>query len=473
MHRLRALAAPLVIATGALALWLVIGIGFPNYDTLYSLLWGQQVARGQTPNYHVALAPTPHPLAELLGLILAPLGAGATESIVVALAFVALATLGYFVYALGRAWFSPAVGIAAAALILTRYEVLSYGARAYVDLPYVVLMLAALLIETRRRRAGAPVIVLLDIAGLLRPEAWLFAGLYWLYLVPAKSRRELVRLAALVLIAPVLWALSDLLVTGNPLWSLTNTRATAARLNRTTGLLNFPYSGARRLGEVLGPDGLIAAAIGGVLSLWLTRERAKLGFIVGVVSIIAFALIATSGLPIDDRYAFLPAALLAIFAGAGLFGWRSLPADHPRRRLWQVAAVIAAAAIVVFVPWNVSRLHKTFASTRPKDQSLLLQQRIANDLIKLVDDRAVTLACGKIGVPYHTPIPLLALRLHTSPLNIVAHEISHGTFIAAANRGVLTAYLLDPADPAISYPVPAGFHLTASNRSWRVYQRCG
>jgi len=39
-----------------------------------------------------------------------------------------------------------------------------------------VLVLAALAIETRRRRAGWPVIALLDLAGLLRPEAWLFAA---------------------------------------------------------------------------------------------------------------------------------------------------------------------------------------------------------------------------------------------------------------------------------------------------------
>ena len=40
------------------------------------------------------------------------------------------------------------------------------------------------------RRAGWPVLALLGLAGLLRPEAWLFAGVYWLYLWPARSPRE-------------------------------------------------------------------------------------------------------------------------------------------------------------------------------------------------------------------------------------------------------------------------------------------
>ena len=59
--------------------------------------------------------------------------------------------------------------------------ILSYGVRAYVDMPYLLLVLSALLVESRRRRAGAPVLALLALAGLLRPEAWVFSGLYWLY----------------------------------------------------------------------------------------------------------------------------------------------------------------------------------------------------------------------------------------------------------------------------------------------------
>ncbi|MGA2469457.1 MAG: hypothetical protein ABSG64_02050 [Solirubrobacteraceae bacterium] len=473
MQRLRAFSAPAWIAGGAVALWLAVPYGFANYDTLYSLVWSQQLARGQTPTYNVALAPTPHPLAEGLGLVLSVFGVGATLTVVVALAYLALAALAYLVCRLGTEWFSAPVGVAAALLIISRYEVLSYGVRAYVDIPYVVLVLCALLVETRRRRAGWPVIALLGLAGLLRPEAWLFAGIYWLYLIPKRSRRELAWLAALVVAAPLIWVASDLAITGNLLWSLSHTRATAATLKRPTGLVSFPYTGARRLGEVLGPDGLIAAAIGGVLSLWLLRPRAMLGFVVGVVAIVAFAIVASSGLPIDDRYAFLPAALLAIFGGAGLFGWRSLPADHPRRRLWQLGAIAIVVAIVAFAHWNEVRLTETFTSSDPAKQSLRAQLRIQNDLVALVDAHVITSRCGPIGVPYHTPIPLLALELHTSPANIVTREIARGTFVKAASDAVLRTYLLDPNDPSKYYGVPPHFTLTEANRSWRVYERCG
>ena len=44
----------------------------------------------------------------------------------------------------------------AALLVLTGAPFLSNGLRAYVDLPYIALCLGALLIETRRPRAGWP-----------------------------------------------------------------------------------------------------------------------------------------------------------------------------------------------------------------------------------------------------------------------------------------------------------------------------
>ena len=168
--------APAGVLGGALALWLATGGGFVNYDTLYGLVWGQQLAHGEVPQYGIAFAPTPHPLVELLGLALSQLGAKATAALTVALAFTALSSLGWVLYRLGSEWFGRAAGVLAAAVLLTRVPILSYGMRAYVDVPYTLLVLSALLVETRHRRAGARVLVLLALAGLLRPEAWAFSG---------------------------------------------------------------------------------------------------------------------------------------------------------------------------------------------------------------------------------------------------------------------------------------------------------
>ena len=60
--------------SGRVLLRVISGVGFVNYDTLYALAWGGQLSRGGTPAYGVPIAPTPHPLVEVLGLVLSPLG---------------------------------------------------------------------------------------------------------------------------------------------------------------------------------------------------------------------------------------------------------------------------------------------------------------------------------------------------------------------------------------------------------------
>ena len=59
----------------------------------------------------------------------------------------------------------------AALIFLTRVPVLSYGVRAYVDVPFLAVVVSAAVLEAGRPRRGAPVLVLLSLAGLLRPSS--------------------------------------------------------------------------------------------------------------------------------------------------------------------------------------------------------------------------------------------------------------------------------------------------------------
>src|SRR4029079_11598272 len=136
---------------------------------------------GLSPDVGSALPPTPHPLTELLGLLTTPLGDGAI-TVTWVIAYAVLGLIGFFVYRLGAIWFDRWIGAAAAAIVLTRAPFLSNGLRAYIDLPYIALGLGALLIEAKKPRAGWPVLALLALAGLLRPEAWLFAVVYLVFL---------------------------------------------------------------------------------------------------------------------------------------------------------------------------------------------------------------------------------------------------------------------------------------------------
>jgi hypothetical protein len=447
------------IALGLIA-WALAGRGLANYDTLYALVWGRDLAHGSLPDYDVSLAPTPHPLATLAGVILTPLGATGAIGATLVLAFAWLGGLGWITYRLGEAWINPAAGVLAAAIVLTRRPVLDFGARAYVDVPYLLLVLGALLIETRRRRAGAPVLALLALAGLIRPEAWLFSAAYVVWLRPRDWR-----LWALAASAPVLWGLSDLIVTGDPLHSLSGTRDTAHELRRVTGLDEVPGTVPRRIGEILREPVLVGAAGGGLLALAFLRRRVALGAIAGVVALAAFCVLAAAGLPILGRYLLAPSTILAIFCGAGAFGWAELPRGHPWRRRWAWFGVLTLALLVAFIPAQVNRIGDL-------RDALRIQDGIQDDLHALAPD----FPCTPITVPNHRPVPLLALWLDLDPKRIAVAQEQRprtGTYVIPSTRRVARDYILDPRDLDRRIPPPpAGFARVDANDSWRVFGRC-
>ena len=99
-------ASPYLCAAGvAGALWLIFPFGFPNYDTAYSLVFGNELVHGISPDYGVTLPPTPHPLAQIWGMFVAPLGSSGASAATTALAYLALGAVAYLVYRLGSVWF--------------------------------------------------------------------------------------------------------------------------------------------------------------------------------------------------------------------------------------------------------------------------------------------------------------------------------------------------------------------------------
>jgi hypothetical protein len=468
------------VAAVTAALLLVFPVGFPNYDTIYALVWGRELAHGISPDYGAALPPTPHPLADLLGLVTTPLGDGAIP-VTMVIAYASLGLIGFLVYRLGTLWFDRWIGAVAAAIVLTRAPFLSNGLRAYVDLPYIALCLGALTIEAKRPRAGWPVLALLIPAGLLRPEAWLFAGVYWLWLAldidqrrlcrrRQRSGRELVWLAALAAAGPLLWALFDGITTGNLLYSFNGTKETVETLERQTGPVDLVLYGPRRLGEVLQWPGMVGALGGVALGLALMRRRAALGVAAAALALAGFAVLACGGLAILPRYTMLAAAILAIFVAVGLLGWRLLEDDHPWRRRWQIFAAVLVAMFVVWLPnqWDLdSRV----------DTDLTNQARIEADLTDLVDAGAFEPLCGKVAVPNHRAVPRLAFGLDVEPTQIVSASEegvpARGYFVAPASEFVIENFILDPNDPTrISRRPPPGFEPVAENESWKVYRRC-
>jgi asparagine synthase (glutamine-hydrolysing) len=195
------------------------------------------------------------------------------------------------------------------------------------------------------------------------------------------------------------WALVDLAVTGNPLFSLLYTDGSAAELQRERPLSSLPWLMVRLLAEIAKWPVLLAA-----LSAWASRSRCADGRsgsppALVLVTCPTYLVIATGGLPTVYRY-LIPAALgLIVFAAFALAGWTTLPAGAPWRRAWGAGA---AAVLVLGAGWTLT--HTSPAKARAE---LRERERIRADLRALLADPAVRrgAACGPITVPNHKLVP--------------------------------------------------------------------
>jgi hypothetical protein len=324
-----------VIDLAAIAmLTLVIAAVFRNtslgYDGSYSLTWGADLLQGRRVQYDVLFAPTPHPLAVTAGAF-ASLFGRLDYSVLFVLEIACVAAVGVGLYRLGAVTLNPLVGLLAAAIALTRVPFVEFGVQGTADMPTLALIVWAAVLEARTPRRGLPVVLLLTLAGLMRPEAWLLSFAYWLWLAPVLGRRDRVRLALIALIAPCVWAATDALATGDPLWSLHGTRDFGVQLDRHTGLADLPQATIDALRHVLGVPVLVVAAAGiaGCL-LWL-RRRVAVPLALLAANAVTFLLLAIAGLPLVERYLFTACAMLALFAAAGLAGWTVVPPPPGRR----------------------------------------------------------------------------------------------------------------------------------------------
>ena len=470
-------------AVVGLLVFAAFGHAFLNYDTFYSLVWGDQIANGTKPDFEVPVAPTQHPLAIAAGALVSPLGDGA-EDVLLALVILSIGFIAVGLFRLGHELFAWPVGLLAALIFLTRVPPLNFGIRGYVDLPTIAFIVWAAVLEVRRPRRGAPVLVLLGLAGLLRPEAWLLAGAYWLWLVWTgegdSGRRRLrldgraLRLGLLAAAAPLIWAFTDLLVTGDPLWSLHGTSDLAADLGRPRGLDDVPRIMPRRLGEIMRLPELLAAVVGFGLAMAWFRRRAAVPAAILLLNGVAFLVLAVGGLSLLGRYLFLAGAMLSLFAAFAALGWTALDFADGRRRPWMLGGLAALAVFAAFAPSQAGRLSDLRDDIADRD-------RVAADLHDLVTsvNRDAFKRCAPILVPNHRPVPNLAYWTGLPPdqiLSAAATPIGDwapaGAFIAPATQRAAELSVLDPRDPTAPGQPPPDFAEVTRNRSWVLYSGC-
>jgi hypothetical protein len=463
----------IVAAAIAGAIFAFFGHAYLNYDSYYALVWGKQVAHGITPDYRVSLAPTPHPLAIAIGVPLSALGDSA-EAVALAFVLLSIGLICVALYRLGAELYAWPVGLLAAVIAVTRVPPLNFGIRGYVDFPTIALILWGAVLESRRPRRGAPVMALLALAGLLRPEAWLFVAAYWLWVAPSLDWPGRLRLAAIGAAAPVLWGVSDLIVTGDALWSLHGTHEAAAALHRHRGLGAVPSTLPNHLGEILRLPELVAALAGFVAGLWWLRARSALPAALVILDGIAYLVFAIGGLSLITRYLFLAGLVLALFAAVAVFGWLALADAHPARVPWRALGLVPLIAIVALSPTQAHRLKSLRTDIRHR-------YSVQSDLHALVRSRAGGRAiarCPRLFVPNHGQIPLLAYWTGRRATRIDSAELVRptrsGLYFSPATPAAAKLAVLDPRDPRRFSPPapgagPAGYRALARNRSWVLF----
>jgi len=472
-----------LVALAGIAAWLRWHVE-PTFDTAWSLLWGREAIHGVVPTFSAYRAPTEHPLWLGLGILLAPFGDGEAARIATAVGVASLVLLVAAVYRLGQVTFGALAGLVAAVILLTRLDFPFLAAFSFVDVPYLALLVWAAVLEAERPRRGGPVLALLVLAGLLRPEAWGYLIAYVVWLGWRATPRRRLALGALAALPIVLWGLTDLIVTGDPAFSFTFTTNHAQEFDRQRGLVQVPGSTLSALIEYLKWP-ILAGGVGGIVLAWRffqPRARLEVPLAMLVLGLASFVVTSAAGFAVIPRYLAFGALPLMVFCAYLFTGFLEQPRGGAARRRW---AAGAAVLVVAGGAWQVAHLHPASVTGE-----FAYRVRVERALREALDAPATVAArrCGPISVPNHKLVPYV--RLMTGAPNGAVAARSDPVEAARAARGGAAIYLagglrlLDhPAygmfgrqfrfddTQAIAVPAP-GFVPIHRNAQFVVYARC-
>jgi hypothetical protein len=442
------------------------------YDTAFALIWGREIDHGQLPNYHVPGAADPHPLATAVGVIVALLGtAGAWEAVQV-IVFVALGVVGVALYsAASSAFGSRLAGILAALALVASPPFLSdaVGGSGLADLPATAFVLSAAALELRRPRRGTAPLVLLALAGLLRPEAWGVSLAYWCWLASGRPpRRELLRATLIVLSAPIIWAASDLVIAGNAAFSLSHAQASVDREFVSSGIADVPVVAFRGLRELLGVPVLVVGCVGALVALFERQRSGLILLALLALSLAEFIALGVLHLPLVARYLLDSSALIPGFFAYALTRGRiaALRRLHLNARWLRSASLIAAIAIAGYV----GVVDVTGVGHVAVEQRAAVHAE--DDLVSIAPQaKRLLRRCGVLYVPPYAMISLTAydLDLSTSAVHRIASHIPRRGLVLAPRTGPVGRYfaLGGARSRQVRRALTArGFRLLGYDRSW-------
>src|SRR3954447_20567633 len=467
--------AGLVLLTVAAVVAFVVYPTFPNYDSYYSMLWAREALHLQPLSFDGYRTPTEHPLAIVIAIPLVLLGEGG-DRVLVFTSIASMVVLAAGMYRLGRLSFGPLVGFVAAALVCTRFDFPFLAVRGYIDIPYLALIVWAAALEVARPRRGLPVFLMLTAAALLRPEAWILIGLYWLWFAWKAPWRARIGYAALAAVGPVAWALLDWRVTGDPLFSLHHTGDTAEELGRASGLGAVPASTQEFLVRLDKLPVVLGGIAGAALAFWVAPRRIAMPVILFLSGVGTFVAVALAGLSVIQRYLLIPSLIVMIFCGVAIGGWTMLRPGARVRALWALGAALLVIGGIVFTALrvNVAKL----------DSELRFRGDAHHALEKVLREPAVKagMRCGAVSTPTHKLIPDVRWVADLGAGRVVARADPSAAAQRAARRGVALVitgrgalarqvFVDSTVDPLVNLP-PAGFQRVATSEYYAAYVRC-
>jgi hypothetical protein len=457
---------------------------YPTYDSFYALLWGRDLLHLHLPDFRVYRGPTEHPLAIAFGILCSIFGQGGARLMVLgSIASFVAAVAG--MYRLGRLCFGPVVGVVAALLLLSRFFIENLAAEGYLDISYVALIVWAVVFELERPRRGALVFLTLAAAGLLRPDAWVLSGAYWLWCSWRADHTTRAKYLALAAIAPLVWVALDWIVTGDPLYSLSSTAGLAAELERTQGfgsVLGSVWTYGVRIDKL---PVLLGGLLGIALAVWMTPRRALVPLATFAVLLAVYVAEGAVGASVVDRYLIGAATALLPFCAVTVGGWAMLEPGSRLRRVWIVAAValVAYGGASAASTLSLSSLRTTLAEHEDFHKGLALALRSP-------EVKAELRRCPLVSLPDNKLIPDARWILDSvSQQNILARsqaraDAEHGdpTLEQRLEAGSIAVYPLGSAvfvdaivdvgdQPSDQIPL-TGFKRIYTSSLYAVYGNC-
>jgi hypothetical protein len=283
------------------------------------------------------------------------------------------------------------------------------------------------------------------------------SGLWWLV-----HRR--VSYALILAAAPLLWALSDLVVTGDPLHSLHATSELADDLGRVRGVQHVPGSFVSFVSATVRPPVAVLAPVGAYLAWrflgWRALRVPLALFAAGVITFVGTGLLGLSILP---RYLTVPAVALCLFAGYALLGFTET-GNRTWARASAAAAVLGLIGLVILAP-SLTNVREELRFIRATHDSL----------IATLDDPAVRegIACGTLTFPTYRLVP--DARWHLPEARIGARSAKRrptGIEVFALGQKAVRRYgLAAGTSPRVNLPSP-GFAPVARHGVLSAYRHC-